>query len=179
MPGLGLPKLVSRSPVAGTDLATLRNFTKVLGQSLWPCSCTHSQFCSSSQHWRNMLCEKFWITMGMMDFHAMGTPHVALTTFHFMSSMRKFLSTSHNKVLHACSMLVSHGRWHFVTVVAHTGGVWQQVLEARMHCRVMPRSLWAAHWSISRARFLLKRTSNSKNNLPASHTFLCDFEWHG
>jgi hypothetical protein len=31
------------------------------------------------------------------DFHAMGTPHVASTIFHFMSSMRKFLSTSHNK----------------------------------------------------------------------------------
>lgn len=177
--GLGLPKLVSWSPVAGKDLATLINFMKVLGQSMWPCSSTHSQFCSSSQHWWNMPCKKFWITKGMTDFRAMGMPHVAFTTFHFMSSMRKSLSTSHNKVLHACSMLVSYGRWCFVTVVTCTGGVWQQVLEAYTHCRVMPTWLYAAHLSISRARFLLKETSNSKNNLLGPHTFLCDFEWHG
>jgi hypothetical protein len=68
-------------------------------------------------------------------------------------------------------MLVSYGRWCFVTVVANTDGVWQQVLTARTHCRVMPTSLWAAHLSIITATFLLKETSNSKNNLLARHTF--------
>jgi hypothetical protein len=45
---MGLPKLVSWSPVAGKDLETLRNFMKVVEQSMWPCRSTHSQFCSSS-----------------------------------------------------------------------------------------------------------------------------------
>ena len=109
-------------------------------------------------------------------FPCHGNTSCGIHNIPLMSSMRKFLSTSHNKVLHACSMLVSCGRRRFVTVVTCTGGVRQQVLEARKRCRVMPPSLWSAHLSISTARFLLKETSNSKNNLLAPHTFLCDFE---
>lgn len=54
--------------------------------------------------------------------------------------------------------------------------VQQQVLEACMHCRVMPTSLWAAHLSISTATFLLKETSDSKNNLLGPHAFYYNFE---
>jgi hypothetical protein len=51
--------------------------------------------------------KQFWITTGVMDFHAMVTPHKASTVFHYlMSSAGTFLSLSCNSIL-----LVTGGVW--------------------------------------------------------------------
>jgi len=182
-----LSKLLSWSPMMGTDLSTLRNLSIGLGNQCGlvvpPIHSFHHRRC-----WLKLWCQSNTLqssfNYGMhVGFHAMETPPMAFKMFHFLClEPGPFLSTFHIKKKSTTWFQYARfiqydapAQWLHATAVF---GSWYKRWKCFM---IVPLSLWAAHWSISWSTFLFqqaifcwKMIRYFLNNLPVTHAFLDD-----